>query len=166
MRPILLATDDPNDVFTFWVHHKQCGVQNRVEVLSDGTDVIRYLKGDSVRCPVPALLVASLNMPKMGGLQLLERLLSEGHRDFASVLLIDAHCRDLKLVEPTEVGAASFLVRPMAKKDFCNIMSAHQTITMDGCQAGHDSNPTNNWLARRAGGGSLLFGRSEPDKSK
>src|SRR6478735_7535140 len=110
MRPILLATDNANDVFTFWVHHKQCGVHNRVEVLSDGTDVIRYLEGDRTRFPVPALLIASLKMPQMGGLQLLERLKAAKQQGFSTVLLIDEQDHDLKLVASAfRVGADRFL---------------------------------------------------------
>src|SRR6476646_830729 len=113
MRPILLATDSANDVFTFWVHHKQCGIQNRVEVLSDGTDVIRYLEGERARFPLPALLVASLKMPRMGGLQLLERLKATGQRDFPIVLLIDEPDHDLKLVALAyQLRAERFLMRP------------------------------------------------------
>ncbi len=165
MRPILLATDNPNDVFSFWVYHKQCGVQNRVEVLSDGTDVVRYLEGDRARSPLPALLVASLKMPQMGGVQLLAHLKKAGYRDFPGILLIDEQDHDLGLVATAfQAGTQRFLMRPVKKKEFCEIMSAFEAITMDGCRAVYDSASSSDWLTRRAGGHSLSFGRSEPSK--
>ena len=134
MRPIVLATDNSNDVFTFWTHHKQCGIHNRVEVLSDGSDVVRYLEGDRVRFPLPALLIASLKMPQMGGLQLLEHLRATGQRDFSTVLLTDAADHDLRLAMLAyRLGAASFLMRPIEKTEFCRLLCQFQAITMDGC---------------------------------
>jgi len=124
MRPILLATNDFSDVYTFWLYHKQCGVHNRVEVLSDGDDVARYLGGSHPNLPPPALLVASLKMPRMGGLQLLEHLKATRQNGFPSVLLIDLQDHDVTLAAAAfRLGAESFLMRPIQKKDFCDIMA-------------------------------------------
>jgi two-component system response regulator len=134
VRPILLATDDSNDVFAIWAHHKQCGIQNRVEVLSDGMDALRYLEGDRVRCPLPALLIASLRMPEMGGLELLERLAAK-ELDFSTVLLIDDRDHDLELVAAAyRLRVDSFLRRPIDKNEFCRLMSRFLPITIENCQ--------------------------------
>ena len=132
-RPILIASDDPNDVFTFWAYHKQCGVRNRVEVFSDGEDVLRYL--EIARLPLPALMVLSLNMPRIGGLKVLEKLPPRDQRPFPTVLLIDAKDHDVDLIATAyRFGAEAFLIRPISKKDFFSLMSRFpQTVTLDDC---------------------------------
>jgi len=70
----------------------------------------------------------------MGGLQLLERLKSTGQNGFPSVLLIDPQDHDVTLAATAYLlGAESFLMRPIEKKEFCNLMSRFDAVTMDGC---------------------------------
>lgn len=133
-RPILLATDDSNDVFTFWRYHKQCRIQNRLEVVLDGEEVLRYLAGNQLNHPQPALLVAALNLPRMGGMQLLEHLMKARHVGFSKVLLIDSKEHNLDLVMSAyPLGAHAFLMRPLVKKEFCGLMSRCDGLQLDGC---------------------------------
>lgn len=130
-RPILLATDDSNDVFTFWGYHRQCGIHNRVEVVSDGEDALRYLASTKA---LPAVLILSLNMPRSGGLEILQRL-SGTYTKIPKVLLIDEKDHDVRLVASAiKLGVEAFLMRPLAKAEFCSLMSRFRdTLTMDGC---------------------------------
>jgi FixJ family two-component response regulator len=131
-RPILLATDDSNDVFAFWGYHRQCGIHNRVEVVSDGEDALRYLASTKA---LPAVLVLSLKMPQIGGLKVLE-LLAGIHTKIPKVLLIDEKDQDVRLVAAAiKLGVEAFLMRPVVKAEFCSLMSRFRdTLTMDGCR--------------------------------
>jgi CheY-like chemotaxis protein len=141
MRPILLATDHSSDVYHFWLYHKQCGILNPVEVLSDGRDVVTYLEVCPLHRTIPALLVASLKMPSMGGLQLLEHLTTKRQTDFPTILLIDHQDHDPPLVASAfRLGVDSFLRRPLLKKDFCQVMSRFENLTMGSCP-GIDTSP-------------------------
>jgi CheY-like chemotaxis protein len=135
LRPILLATDNAQDVYTFWAYHKQCGVKNPVEVVSDGDEVFRFVEGAHQNYPLPALLIASLNMPRMGGLQVLHHLAEIKKRDFPTVLLIDHKDHDLPLVAAAfKLRVRAFLHRPIMKKDFCYVISLFpNTVNTDGC---------------------------------
>jgi CheY-like chemotaxis protein len=133
-KPILLATDNSSDVYSFWLYHKQCGISNPVEVLGDGRDVISYLQAGLVHYALPALLVANLRMPEMGALQLLQYLAENQPREFSTVLLIDHKDHDLPLVTAAfRLRVDSFLRRPILKADFCQVMSRFATLSMDGC---------------------------------
>ena len=124
LKPILLATDDSNDVFTLWRYHKQCRIHNRLEVVSDGEEVVRYLAGNRQRHPLPALLIAALRLPRMGGLDLLGHLMRTRERDFSTVLLIDTKDHDVELMMAAyRLGAHAFLIRPLVKKDFSGLIS-------------------------------------------
>jgi FixJ family two-component response regulator len=134
LGPILLATDDPNDVFTFWRYHKQCRIQNPLEVLNDGKEVVRYLESSRPTCPLPVLLVLSLKMARMGGLEVLNHLMATRQRGFSTVLLIDTRDHDVTLAATAyRLGVEQFLMRPIAKKEFCNLMSQFHEVIMDNC---------------------------------
>jgi CheY-like chemotaxis protein len=134
MRPILFATDNSTDVYNFWLVHKQCGIGNPVEIFADGREVITYLQAWTSDRPLPALLVASRWMPHMGGLQLLQNLKAKDQAVFPTVILIDHQEHDLPLIAAAfQLGVDSFLRRPIVKKEFCELMSRIETVTMEGC---------------------------------
>jgi PleD family two-component response regulator len=133
-RPILLATDDSNDVFTLWRYHKECRIHNRLEVVSDGEDILRYLESNRMNYPPPALLIAGMKLPRVGGLEILRHLEATRQRDFSTVLLIDTKDHDLEVVmKAYRLGAHAFLMRPLVRKEFCGLISRLEAVKMDGC---------------------------------
>jgi CheY-like chemotaxis protein len=133
MRPILLATDDSNDVFAFWGYHRQCGIQNRVEVVSDGEDALRYLVSAKA---LPVVLIVSLKIPRIGGLKVLDQLALAGTcTRLPKVLLIDEKDHDAPLIAAAiKFGVEAFLMRPLLKSEFCSLMSRFRdSVKMDGC---------------------------------
>jgi len=140
LRPILLAADDSNDVFAFWNYHRQCGIHNRAEVVSDGEDTIRYFA--SARA-LPALLIVSLKIPRIGGLKVLEQLAGT-YTNVPKVLLIDEKDHDVRLIASAiKLGVEAFLVRPLGKDEFCSLMSRFRdTLMVDGCPKPDTSTPS------------------------
>jgi len=136
LKPILLATDDSNAVFTFWRYHKQYRIQNPLEVVSDGEDVVKYLESSRVNCPLPALLVVGLRMARMGGLQVLEHLSATCQRGFSTVLLVESQKNDLNAIAAAyRLGVHSFLTTPLQKEEFYHLMSHFHAVKMDDCEA-------------------------------
>jgi len=131
-KPILLAEDDSNDVFMFWQYHKMCGVNNHLEVFSDGEDIITYFKSGGANCPLPVLVFLDLKMPRMGGLQVLEFLRRSDYAGFSSVILTGNEDPELR-ARAERLGAASCLSKPMVKRQFCELMGRTEGIEMVGC---------------------------------
>jgi two-component system response regulator len=130
----LLATDDSKDVFAFWDYHRQCSIHNQVEVVSDGEDALRYLASTSLNYPLPAVLIVSLNMPRIGGLKVVEQLAGT-YPKLPRVLLMNEKDHDAPLVAAAiRLGVEAFLMRPLRKDEFCSLMSRFRdTVMMDGC---------------------------------
>jgi CheY-like chemotaxis protein len=70
---------------------------NPVEVLPDGEDVLRYLATACPQSSAPALLVLSLKMSRVGGMQVLEHLKKNRQNGFATALLISSQHHDVPL---------------------------------------------------------------------
>src|SRR5947199_8629701 len=69
---ILVADDDPDDVFLLSRAFLTAGLPHRVLHVRDGQEAINYLAGehnyvDRFRFPLPALLVLDLNLPRRNG---------------------------------------------------------------------------------------------------
>ncbi|HSN73550.1 MAG TPA: response regulator [Anaerolineae bacterium] len=66
----------------------------------------------------PDLLVTDVNMPVMGGLELLRRLRANGQIDLPVILL--TACSDLRAAA-TEAGADAFLVKPVPLRELAEV---------------------------------------------
>jgi CheY-like chemotaxis protein len=79
---VLYVEDDPNDAFFMRLVRKKVGVQNPLEIVSDGEEAIRYLAGEGpyanrVRHPLPDLVLLDLKMPRVTGLDVLRWIRSQ-----------------------------------------------------------------------------------------
>ena len=128
----MLVDNDSKDVFAFWRYHNQCRIHNPVEAFSDGEDLFAYLASSPATRPLPVVLLLDLKIPRMGGLQILERLKASKHHSFPKVLLTETH--DVPLVANAyRLGAASFLMKPIEQREFCALMATVEGVSMEGC---------------------------------
>ena len=78
-RPILLVEDNPNDEALTLRALRKAGVANGVVVARDGAEALELLLGpdETARhggATLPCVVILDLNLPKVGGLEVLERL--------------------------------------------------------------------------------------------
>lgn len=69
--PILLIDDDEDDYELFSLVLEREGIVNPLLHFKNGVDVLKYL---AVTEDVPFLILSDMNMPKMGGLELRQRI--------------------------------------------------------------------------------------------
>jgi CheY-like chemotaxis protein len=78
-QTILVVDDNEDDVILLKHAFRYAGVINPLQAVSNGTDAIRYLRGDGIyaereRFPFPALLLLDLHLPLQSGFDVLEWL--------------------------------------------------------------------------------------------
>lgn len=76
---ILLVEDNPDDEALTLRAFEKSNIRNEVVVLRDGAEALAYLfpgdgDGDGDGAPRPALILLDLNLPKVGGLEVLRRM--------------------------------------------------------------------------------------------
>jgi CheY-like chemotaxis protein len=70
---ILLAEDDPDDILLLKDAFQSLGAREVIEFADNGEQVLRKLQ-DNTNEELPDLIVVDVNMPRIGGMQTLERL--------------------------------------------------------------------------------------------
>src|SRR5690242_378186 len=79
MPKILLAEDNPADVYLIRTALTECGVDLPVEVASDGREVLRAIAIYQEQAePDISLMILDLNLPRHDGIEILERLREKG----------------------------------------------------------------------------------------
>ena len=120
MAEILLAEDNPADVYLIRETLREHGVDATVRVASDGREVLQLICPDNVDTAVPRLdlIILDLNLPRHDGIEILERLRGSAQlADVPVVVLTSSDSpRDQKVA--SQLGATCYLRKPSSLEQF------------------------------------------------
>lgn len=111
---ILIAEDEEIDVILLKRALSAAGVDHPVRVARDGQEALEYLAGlvsDGSEAP-PVLFLLDINMPRCGGLEVLERLQTSPHQRSIPVVIFSSSCHPRDVERAYRLGAHAYLVKP------------------------------------------------------
>jgi two-component system response regulator len=123
-RLILLVEDNDDDVELTLRALRRNRVANRVDVVRDGAEALEYLlatgsyAGRDVR-DTPNLVLLDLKLPKVGGLEVLERLREDPRTRRLPVVILTSSNVESDLARSYDLGANSYIRKPV---DFTQFM--------------------------------------------
>ena len=131
-RPILLVEDNPDDeALTLRAFHKN-RIANEVVVARDGVEALDYLfkrgpyAGDNPD-ELPTLILLDINMPKVGGLEVLKQIRAEPHTRRLPVVMLTTSKEEQDLITSYDLGANSYVRKPV---DFDQFTTAARNLGM------------------------------------
>ena len=111
---ILRVEDNPNDVELTMHALKRNNVANKVKVLRDGEEAIEYLFGDGADSGRrPKCILLDLKLPKISGLEVLQRIKTEQSTKFIPVIMLTSSREEQDVVNSYEYGANSYITKPV-----------------------------------------------------
>lgn len=123
-RNILLVEDSPGDQALTLRALRKGGITNEILVVHDGAEALDYLfcTGEHAdRSPDnPELVILDLNLPKIGGLEVLSRIRKGKTTEFIPVVILTSSGEDRDLKEGYESGANSYVRKPVEFGEFAN----------------------------------------------
>jgi DNA-binding response OmpR family regulator len=129
---VLLIEDNEADVFLVREAIRAANLQIDLQVLGDGEKAIRYIEEMDRNPPrfCPELVLLDINLPKISGAEVLQRLRTSKSCASASVLVVtssdSAHDRQLM----AELGASAYFRKPSNYEDFMKLGEIiHNLIT-------------------------------------
>ncbi len=108
---VLLVEDNPGDVRLAELILEGTGVPHRLTVVMDGEQALKRLF-DSAE-PKPGLMLLDLNLPKVGGLRILECLRQDHQFDSVPVAVLSSSAAETEKRRSRELGALAYLEKPM-----------------------------------------------------
>lgn len=130
LRPILLVEDSPRDVELTMAALAKCQLANEIVVARDGAEALELLLGEGPnhnRPLVPAVVLLDLKLPKVDGLEVLERVKSDPRRAHIPVVMLTSSREERDLVRSYDLGVNAFVVKPV---DFGAFFEAIQDLGM------------------------------------
>ena len=117
-KVILLVEDNPDDVDFILRALKKHNVLNEVVVASDGVEALDYLFGkgkyaaSGVRI-LPEIILLDLMLPKMNGLEVLQRLRADNRTKLLPVVIFTSSNEEQDIFNSYTLGANSYVQKPV-----------------------------------------------------
>jgi two-component system response regulator len=119
-KSILLVEDNPDDVELTRRAFRRNNIQNTIDVASDGAEALTRLLGDGATATpeLPAVVLLDLKLPKVDGLEVLQRLRAHPRTKTLPVVILTSSREDVDLLRGYRLGANSYVRKPVDFGDF------------------------------------------------
>lgn len=122
-KVILLVEDNPDDEFLTLRSLEANRIANQVVVVRDGQAALDWLHGSEKNggrpaAELPALILLDLKMPKVSGLDLLQRLRAEPRTRRVPVVIFTSSGEERDVLRSYELGANSYVRKPVEFSEF------------------------------------------------
>lgn len=114
--PILLVEDNPNDELLTRRALEKNAVANPLVVAHDGVEALELLHGPTALRPSVVLL--DLNLPRMGGLEVLAKLRADERTRRLPVVVLTTSREQNDLIGSYDRGANSYVRKPVSFEAF------------------------------------------------
>jgi CheY-like chemotaxis protein len=124
---ILLAEDSVADAEMTLRTLKRRGIANNIEWVKDGAEALEYLHCEGKYAGRgngnPKLVLLDLKMPRLDGLQVLERMKGDARTKSIPVVMMTSSREEGDLVRSYERGVNSYVVKPVDFTDFAETVA-------------------------------------------
>ena len=129
-RTILLVEDNPDDVELTQRAFRINRIMNGLTVVRDGAEAVEFLFGtgayaDRDVTQQPAVILLDLKLPKLSGLEVLQRIRADSRTAMLPVVILTSSKEDRDLIEGYRLGANSYVRKPV---DFAEFLEATRQL--------------------------------------
>lgn len=122
LKPILLVEDNPRDLDLALRALARSNLANEVIVARDGEEAWQYLAREgkfAARTPGnPAVVLLDLKLPKVDGIELLERIRGHAELEQLPVVMLTASREQTDVARSYKLGVNAYVVKPLSFAEF------------------------------------------------
>ena len=127
---ILLVEDNPQDLELTRRALQKAHIANRIQIARDGVEALDYVFGEGTFAgrrieDAPRLILLDLKLPKVDGLEVLQRIKSDPRTKTIPVVILTSSKEQRDVVESYRLGVNSYIVKPV---DFDQFAAAVQQL--------------------------------------
>jgi CheY-like chemotaxis protein len=123
VKTILLVEDNPQDEMLILRALRKVNLANQVDVARDGQQALDYLFREGefagrVGADLPTVVLLDINLPRVNGLEVLERLRADRRTRLLPVVILTSSDEERDRLKSYEHGANSFVRKPLDFAEF------------------------------------------------
>ena len=119
-KQLLLVEDDKVDALTITRMLEEKKFDFTVTHVTNGEEALNYLR-DATNI-LPSLILLDLNMPRMNGLELLEKVKADQRLDRIPVIVLSTSQEDHDVTKAFTHGIAGYMVKPIFYDQFFRLI--------------------------------------------
>jgi CheY-like chemotaxis protein len=122
-RTVLLVEDNEDEVFIMQRAFRKEQIPNLLKVTRNGEQALAYLNGTGAYAnreqnPIPTVIFLDLNLPKIGGLEVLEKIRQGTVLKTLVVYILSASNRAADIERAAALGANGYFLKPAQIEKF------------------------------------------------
>ena len=122
-RIIMIVEDNEDDLELALRAFKHNNVLNEIVVARDGVEALDYLFGTGPHagrdlCIMPEVVLLDLKMPRLGGLEVLQRIRSDARTRYLPVVVLTSSDEEKDMIDSYHYGVNSYIRKPVDFKQF------------------------------------------------
>lgn len=119
---ILVVEDDPLDIELARIAIERCELSHELAIVRDGEEAIDFLLASGPHASSgrkkPAVILLDLKLPKVNGLEVLEKIRQTPHLMSIPVIVLSASSEEKDLEAAKALGIISYIVKPLEWRGF------------------------------------------------
>ncbi|NKE70836.1 response regulator [Candidatus Manganitrophus noduliformans] len=128
---ILLVEDNLQDIEITRRAFARGKVKNELIVVRDGQEALDYLYhqgkySDLIAFPRPGMILLDLNLPKVGGMEVLQQIKKDEGLKSIPVIVLTASPREEDVVRTYNLGVNTYIQKPVEFDNFMRVVHAVQ----------------------------------------
>ena len=131
---VLLVEDNPGDVRLTREAFESIESEIQVRVVRTGTEAMEYLEDDGECNHRPDIVLLDLNLPRIDGLDVLERLHDVLEYPPPPILVLSSSATKADVVESYDRAANAYLTKPSDMTEFHALVHAIEAFWIDSAQ--------------------------------
>jgi CheY-like chemotaxis protein len=129
MRTILQVEDTDSDVLFLRLAVRQVRPKPRVLTVSDGAEALAYFSGDWAfsdrqKFPMPDLVLLDMNLPALGGLEVLTWIRRQPQFAKLPVIMLTSFADESAADLARRLGANDYVIKPLSVDDLATALRA------------------------------------------
>jgi len=116
--PVLLVEDDEDDICLTQRAFRKGRILNRLYVVRDGREAMEFLTHtgqytNEAGAPRPGVILLDLNMPRLGGREVLKKIKSDENLHSIPVIVLTTSQLQKDILDSYDNGANSYITKPV-----------------------------------------------------
>lgn len=129
---ILLVEDNPRDLELTLHSLEKANLANHIQIARDGAEALEFIFAEGAHAgrrieDTPKMILLDLKLPKVDGLEVLQRLKSDARTQAIPVVVLTSSREQRDVVESYHLGVNSYIVKPV---DFEGFAAAVKEVGM------------------------------------
>jgi CheY-like chemotaxis protein len=132
MPEVLLADDNPSDVYLIREALREHSVDCALRVASDGKDALGIIAAETPGAGSISLIILDLNLPRHDGIEILQRLRDSAWLERVPVVVLTSSDSPRDRLMANQLGATRYLRKPSSLDEFLGLGAVFKELLGQG----------------------------------